>query len=76
MFTVNGMLSKQIDCCSIVGLVFVVFSDINICKMEFDVVAPGTPLFYKYYVEGAYVGRKKNTFFWKIIILFLKTLHL
>ena len=60
LFTVNGMLSKQIDSCSMSGPVFVVFSDINICKMEFDVVAPGTPLFYKYYVEDAYVGRKKN----------------
>ena len=70
LFTVNGMLSKQIDSCSMSGPVFVVFSDINICKMEFDVAAPGTPLFYKYYVEGAYVGRKKNRH------SFLKTLHL
>ena len=70
LFTVNGMLSKQIDSCSMSGPVFVVFSDINICKMEFDVVAPGMPLFYKYYVEGAYVGRKKNRH------SFLKTLHL
>ena len=30
------------------------------CKMEFDVVVPAKPIFYKCYVDDTYVRRKKN----------------
>ena len=30
------------------------------CKMEYDVVVPAKPIFYKCYVDDTYVQRKKN----------------
>ena len=30
------------------------------CKMEFDVVVPAKPMFFKRYVDYTYVSRKKN----------------
>ena len=30
------------------------------CKMEFDVVVPAKPMFYKRYVDDTYMSRKKN----------------
>ena len=41
-------------------LISVVLSDIYVCKMEEDVVAPSKPLFSKRYVDDANVRRKKN----------------
>ena len=42
------------------GSISVVFSDILMCKMEFDVVLPAKPMFCKRYVDDTYVPRKKN----------------
>ena len=42
------------------GPISVVLSDIYVCKMEEDIVAPSKPLFYKRYVDDTYVRRKKN----------------
>ena len=42
------------------GPISAVFSDIFMCKMEFDVVVPAKPIFYKSYVDDTYVQRKKN----------------
>ena len=42
------------------GPVSVVFSDIFMCKIEEDVVVPAKPSFYKRYVDGTYIRRKKN----------------
>ena len=42
------------------GLVFVVFSDIYVCKMEEDIVIPANPIFYKRYIDDTYVQRKKH----------------
>ena len=39
---------------------FVAFSDIFMCKMEFDAVVSVKPIFYKRYVDDTYVRRKKN----------------
>ena len=60
VFSANGKLLKQIDGSPMSGPISVVFSDIFMCKMEFDVVAPAKPLFCKRYVDDAYVHRKKN----------------
>ena len=59
MFSANGKL-KQIDGFPMCGTIFVVFSDMYICKMEFDVVVTAKPLFYKRYVDDTYVRRMKN----------------
>ena len=42
------------------GPISVVFSDIFMCKMDLDVVAPAKPIFYKRYVDDTYMRRKKN----------------
>ena len=42
------------------GQISVAFSDIFMGKMEFDVTVPAKPIFYKRYVDDAYVQRKKN----------------
>ena len=39
------------------GAISVVLSDIYVCKMKEDIVAPSKPLFYKHFVD---VRRKKN----------------
>ena len=41
------------------GPVSVVILDIYMCKMEEDVVVPGKSIFYKCYVNGTYIHRKK-----------------
>ena len=38
----------------------IVFSDIYVCKMEEHVVIPANPIFYKRYVDGTYIQRKKS----------------
>ena len=38
----------------------VVFTDIYMCKMEDDAVAPLKLIFYKWYVDDTFVRRKKN----------------
>ena len=60
VFSANGKLLKQIDGSPMSVPISVVFSDIFMCKMEFDVAAPVKPLFYKCYVDDAYLHRKKN----------------
>ena len=60
-FLVNNWLITQIDGCPMGGPISVVFSDIYMCKMEDDVVAPLKPMFYKRYVDDTYVRRKKTT---------------
>ena len=66
VFSANNHLIKQIDGCPMGGPIYVVFSDIYMCKMEEDVVKPLKPIFYKRYVDDTYVRRKRNeadTFF-------------
>ena len=60
VFSANNRLIKQIDGCPMGGPISVVLSDIYVCKMEEDIVAPSKPLFYKRYVDDTYVRRKKN----------------
>ena len=59
-FSVNNQLIKQIDECPMGGPISVVFTDIYMCKMEDDVVAPLKLIFYKRYVDDTYIRRKKN----------------
>ena len=42
------------------GPISVVLSDIYVCKMKQNIVAPSKLLFYKRYVDDTYVRRKKN----------------
>ena len=60
MFTINNRLIKQVDGCPMGGPIFVVFSDIYVCKMEEDILIPANPIFYKRYVDDTYVRRKKH----------------
>ena len=60
VFSANNRLIKQVDGCPMGGAISVVLSDIDVCKMEENIVAPLKPLFYKRYVDGTYVRRKKN----------------
>ena len=60
-FSVNNCLIKQFDGCPMDGPISVVFRDFYMCKMEYDVVVPVKPIFYKRYVDDTYVRRKKNT---------------
>ena len=55
----NSCLKKQIDGCLIGGSLSVLFSDIYMCKIEENVVAPAKPIFYKRYVDGTYISKKK-----------------
>ena len=52
--------AKQIGGCLMGGPISVALSDIYICKIEEDIVAPSKPLFYKRYLDDTYVRRKKN----------------
>ena len=45
---------------SLGGPLSVVLSDIYVCRMEENIVAPSKPLLYKCYVDDTYVRRKKN----------------
>ena len=60
VFSSNNRFIKKIDGCPMGGSISAVLSDICVCKMEEDTVAPSKPLFYKRYVDGTYVRRKKN----------------
>ena len=40
VFAANNRLIKKIDGCPMGGPIFVVLSDIYVCKMEEDIVAP------------------------------------
>ena len=42
------------------GPISVAFSDIYMCKMKEDVLKPFKPIFYKRYVDDAYVKKKRN----------------
>ena len=59
-FFANKRLIKKIDGCPMGVPISAVLSDIFVCKMEEDIVAPSKPLFYKRYVDDTYVRRKKN----------------
>ena len=50
VFSANNRLIKQIDDCPMGKPISVVLSDIYVCTMEEDIVAPSKPLFYKRYV--------------------------
>ena len=58
--SVTEKLLKEVDECPMDGPISVVFSDIFMCKMEFDVVVPAKPIFYKRYVDDTYERRNKN----------------
>ena len=60
VFPANRKLLKQVDRCAMGGPISVVFSDIYMCKMEFDEFVPAKPLFYKRYVDDTYVLRRKS----------------
>ena len=60
VFSVSGKLLKQVDGCPLGGPLSVVLSDIFMCKMEYDVVVPAKPIFYKRYADDTYVRRKNN----------------
>ena len=60
IFPANKRLIKQIDGCPKGGLISFVLSDIYVCNIEEDIVAPWKCLFYKRYVDDTYVKRKKK----------------
>ena len=63
VFSVNPSLIKQTDRSTMGGPESVgFFSNIFRCKMEDDVVVPAKPIFYKSYVNGTYIHRKKKVF--------------
>ena len=72
----NNRLIKQINGCPMEGLIFVVFSDIYVSKMEEDIVAPMKPHFYKRYAVDTYIRRKKSepdSLFEKHKVLIIRT---
>ena len=60
VFAANNRLIKKIDGCPMGGPIFVVLSDIYVCKMEEDIVAPSNPLFCKRYMDDTNARRKIN----------------
>ena len=60
VFSVTEKLLKQVDGCPMGGAMSAVFSDIFMCKMEFGVLVPAKPIFYKCYVDSMYMQRKKE----------------
>ena len=60
MFPNNNRLIKQVNGCPLGGPISVVFSDIYVCKMEEDIVTPANSIFYKRYMDGIYVWRKRH----------------
>ena len=60
VFLVTEKLLKQVGDCIMGGTTSVVFLDKFMCKIELDVVVSAKPIFYKRYVDGTYVRRKKN----------------
>ena len=60
VFSVNNRLIKQIDGCPMGGPISVVFPDINVPKMEEDIVTPMKPHFCKRYVDDTHIRKKKN----------------
>ena len=60
VFSANERLIKQIDGCSMGGVLSVVFSGIFMAKMENDVVGPANPVFYDRFVDDIYTRRKKG----------------
>ena len=55
--SVNGKLLRQVYGCPMGEPIYVVFSDIYMCKMEFDVAVPEKPMFYKLYVDETVSGQ-------------------
>ena len=62
IFSANIRLVKQIGGCLMGGAISVVLSDICLCKMKEDVMAPSKPLFYKGYVHDT----KKKWNWWTL----------
>lgn len=58
-FSCKKQAIREIDGCPMGGLISVVLSDIYVCNIEEDIVAPSKCLFYKGYVDDTYVKRKK-----------------
>ena len=59
-FSVTGKLLKQVDGCPMDEPTSIVFSDIFMCEMEYNVAVPTKSIFYKCHVDDTYVRRKKN----------------
>ena len=59
-FLADGRLIRQVDGCPMGGPISVVLSNIFCVKMEFDVVKPLKPKFYKRYVDDIYSKWIKN----------------
>ena len=57
-FKVNNRFLKQVDACTIGGLLSVTFSDIYMVKMENDFVIPSKPIFYCRFVDEICSRRK------------------
>ena len=56
----NSHLIRKINGCPIGDPVSAVFLDIDMGKVEEEVVVPAGPIFYKRYVDETYIHRKKN----------------
>ena len=59
-FKFNVKFYKQVDGCTMGGLLSVTFSDIYMTKMENDIVTPTKPIFYRKFVDDIYNRRKKG----------------
>ena len=59
VFSSNSKLIKQINGCLMGGPISVILSDIYVCKLEEDIVAPSKPLLHKRFVDDNYDKRKK-----------------
>ena len=59
-FLADAKLIRKVDGCPMSGTILVVLSNIFCVKMEFDVVKPLKPKFYKRYVDDIYSKRMKN----------------
>ena len=59
-FMLNSNFYKQIDGCTMDGLLSVIFSDIYTTKTEEGVVKPTNPIFYKRFVDDIISKKKKD----------------
>ena len=60
VFSANNHLIKQTDGCPMGAPISKVFSDIYMCRMENNIIKALKPIFYKSYVDDAYIKRKRN----------------
>ena len=67
MFSIKNRLIKQVDGSPLGGPISIVFSDIDVCKKEENIVIPANPIFYNQiekkrkqkYVDDTFDQRKK-----------------